>query len=449
MIKEEIRSGELLQGTPARLQNRPAAFRKLKMLLVLPLLVLPFLTMAFWALGGGKNTSNGPTGAGTQQGLNLDLPSAHLKDDKNEDKLTYYEKAQKQEGKNQVGQKDSVFKLQDSVGDDNELDNVLANSPSKYTPVPKGPYTGLNTSPVHAEGYKDPTEDKIRDRLRQLEYEINKPQPTPFTTHERVNTGSETPESGSDVERMEAMMKELQEKGASDPEMAKLEGMLDKILDIQHPTRVNERLKERSLQLKTAAFPVLTTDGKANTSLLTSDTTSKRKALKNGFYGCNDSKQSEGVQNAVEAVVHQTQTIVSGSNVKLRLQNDIYVNGTLIPRGNFLSGLASLDGERLHIEVSSIRFNNSIFPVKLGVYDLDGQAGVNIPGALARDVARQSADNSVQNVELGTLSPSLAAQATAAGINTAKSLLTRKLKLVRVTIKAGYKVLLWNKDANQ
>ncbi len=50
-----------------------------KFLLVLPLLAIPFLTMAFWALGGGKGKEkmavNGP-------GLNLDLHDARLKEDK-------------------------------------------------------------------------------------------------------------------------------------------------------------------------------------------------------------------------------------------------------------------------------------------------------------------------------------------------------------------------------
>lgn len=80
---------------------------------------------------------------------------------------------------------------------------------------------------------------------------------------------------------------------------------------------------------------------------------------------------------------------------------------------------------------------------------MDGLAGIHIPGAITRDVAKQSADNSLQMMELTTLDPSLKAQATAAGINTAKSLLSRKVKLVKVMVKAGYKVLLKDKSTQQ
>jgi conjugative transposon TraM protein len=203
------------------------------------------------------------------------------------------------------------------------------------------------------------------------------------------------------------------------------------------------------MRQKTNAFPVYSKLSKGSSTLLTSDTEGKGAVVPNGFYSLNEQSAEGQRQNAVEAVVHETETLVDGSIVKLRLVNDIYVNGNLIPKGNFLFGQASLGGERLTIEINSIRYNNSIFPVQLEVYDLDGLAGIHVPGAITRDVAKQSADNSLQSLELTSLNPSLAAQATSAGVNTARSLLSRRVKLVKVTVKANYKVLLWNKGGNQ
>ena len=42
------------------MENKHSAkfLRQRKMLLVLPLMVIPFITMAFWALGGGKVTAD-------------------------------------------------------------------------------------------------------------------------------------------------------------------------------------------------------------------------------------------------------------------------------------------------------------------------------------------------------------------------------------------------------
>jgi conjugative transposon TraM protein len=447
MISESARNSERINANSDPSQKPD--LRKFKMLLVFPLLLLPFLTLAFWALGGGKGVTDKNKMAATKEGLNLDLPSANIKDDGNEDKLSFYEKAKQQEEKSKDAmQTDSLFKLRDSVSDPNKLDDIVAHSPSKYDPSPKDPSTGLNTSPIHSEKYKDATEDKIMERVKQLQQEINKPQTNPGTDS-NVSLPNENVDMGSDVDRLEGMMKMMQDKKEGDPEMQKLEGMLDKILDIQHPDRVKERLKEKSMQQKTNAFPVLAISNSVNSSLLTSDTNGKEKKVRNGFYGLHGQTDRSETQNAVEAVVNETQTLVSGSVVKLRLLNDVYINGTLIPKDNFLFGTASVEGERLNIDITTIRYNNSIFPVKLTVYDLDGIAGINVPGAITRDVAKQSADNSLQSLELATMNSSLAGQATTAGINAAKSLLSKKVKLVKVVVKAGYKVLLWNQSEDK
>jgi hypothetical protein len=61
--------------------------RKQKALLVLPLVVIPFLTMAFWAMGGGKGEDN--SSSVKPEGLNLLLPKPELSDDKDKTKLSF------------------------------------------------------------------------------------------------------------------------------------------------------------------------------------------------------------------------------------------------------------------------------------------------------------------------------------------------------------------------
>lgn len=80
---------------------------------------------------------------------------------------------------------------------------------------------------------------------------------------------------------------------------------------------------------------------------------------------------------------------------------------------------------------------------------MDGLDGVYIPGAITRDVAKQSVDRSMQNIGLTSLDPSWQAQAAGAGIETAKSLFSKKVKLIKVTLKAGYQVLLRDEKQKQ
>ena len=217
----------------------------------------------------------------------------------------------------------------------------------------------------------------------------------------------------------------------SDPEMDQLNGTLEKILDIQHPDRVQDKLKEKSLTNKGQIFIVSTTPVKNNVSLL--DTSKSKVQTENRFYGIERDLETDK-QNTIEALIHQTQRLVNGAVVKMRLLNDVYLDGSLVKKGNFVFGIAELNDERLEINITSIRNNNSLFPVKLEVFDMDGLPGIYIPGAISRDVAKQSTDNGLQLLELTSIDPSFKAQAAATGINAAKSLLSKKVKQVKVLV---------------
>lgn len=239
-----------------------------------------------------------------------------------------------------------------------------------------------------------------------------------------------------------------------DPELKELSGMLDKIIQIQNPEMVAEKIKEQSETSKGQVFAVRQSFSADPVSLLSvnpgedSTETDPLKSIpfeQNGFFGL-DETVSPADQNAIPAVIAQTQTVVSGSTVKLRLTQDVYIAGVLIPKESFVYGIATLNNERLVIRIESVRYENNLFPVKLSVYDLDGIAGIHIPGAIARDVAKQSLSQDIQGISIGTLDPSLGAQAASAGIQTAKTLMGRKTRLLQVTVKAGYQVLL--KDGN-
>ena len=95
------------------------------------------------------------------------------------------------------------------------------------------------------------------------------------------------------------------------------------------------------------------------------DTGKKNPDKESAFFGLSDESSLSDNDNAIEAVIHENQILVNGAVVKLRLLNDLYINGSLIPKGNFVFGIASLNAERLEVEINSIRYNQSLYPVKL------------------------------------------------------------------------------------
>ncbi len=424
--------------------------RQRKFFMVMPLLVLPFMTLMFWSLGGGK--MDHANAQDVKKGFNMQLPGANLKDDKPLDKLSYYEKAASDSLKlEQQIKNDPYYKM--------PLDTDTITSHFMDTSMSGIKYSGsgkrVNTKT--GSGYTDPNEAKVYRKLAQLNEAMNNVA-IPQANIDENNTPNRTTNASvnsSDVDRLEQMMNAMNQKNGDDPEMQQLNSMLERILDIQHPDRVQEQIRKASETRKGQVFAVSAKTQPNPVSLLENGGSNYIKSdtgfsfpSQNGFFSLDD-VLSDVSQNAIEAVIHETQTLVNGSTVKLRLVNDIYINGVLIPKNNFVFGTTQLNGERLGIKISSIRYRNSLFPVELQVYDIDGMDGIYIPGAITRDVAKESADRSIQGIGYTSLDPSIGAQAASAGIEAAKTLFSKKVKLIKVTVKAGYQVLLHDEKQKQ
>ena len=411
--------------------------RQRKMMVILPLLILPFLTMAFWALGGGQNSGEGDQ-LKKQAGLNIQLPDALLKEDENENKLSFYKEADA----------DSLKRREIQLNDPAYINSIDTNVESlsfrtnSYDPLPPEENHSNTSYKIQA----DNDEQRIYSKINEINQKINQPDKTassyPIPENKMQQDESEG-QFSNEVDRLHGMMQLMSSPETEDPEMVQLNNTLDKILDIQNPQRVSNRLKEKSIQNKDQVFIVRKNQPNQHISLL--DTSKIKRTPVNSFYSLEDNVDQED-QNAIEAVIHETQTLMSGSVVKCRLMDDIYVNGTLIPRGNFIFGIAELHDDRLEISITSIRIRQSVYPINLEVFDMDGLPGIYIPGAISRDVAKQATDNGLQSMDFLTMDPSLKAQATATGINAAKSFFSKKAKQVKVMVKAGYKILLRGKN---
>jgi conjugative transposon TraM protein len=412
--------------------------KKRKMLLILPILTLPFITMLFWTLGGGKG-STGDFVTMDKQGVNIKLPDPKFKEDSALDKMSYYDQAAidslkfQDQIKNDPNYSSSVF-LKDSLAayDEASLD------PSIFS---KGK-TALNTA-----SFKNQNEQMVYQKLKALESAIANP-PKSFDNEQDMRefeNGNASDDVSEDMKNLQRMISAVNTPAEPDPELKQLGGMLENILDIQHPERIQEKLRQSSIAQKGKIFAVNKKLDQDRVTSLRGNTDSKPSEAKtNSFYSLDEAAASDEIQNAVEAVIHETQSVVNGSVVKLRLTTDVYINGSLIPRNSFVFGTASLKGERLEIKINAVKFKNSIFPVELSVYDMDGIDGIYIPGAISRDVAKTSVDRSLQNLGIEGLNDSWGVQAAGMGVEAAKTLLSKKAKLIKVVVKAGYQVLLYD-----
>ncbi|MBT1705545.1 conjugative transposon protein TraM, partial [Chryseosolibacter indicus] len=164
------------------------------------------------------------------------------------------------------------------------------------------------------------------------------------------------------------------------------------------------------------------------------------------FLGLNESNTHDQ-GNTIQAVVSHLQTLQTGATVKIKILDDVYLNGKLIEAGDFVFGECDLQNDRLHIKVNSILVKNSIFTVSLTAFDLDGQEGIYIPGSIANDASKQATANAMQDLQLLSADPSIGAQAASAGIQTAKTLIGKRTRTVKVQVESGYKLFLKDKNS--
>lgn len=163
----------------------------------------------------------------------------------------------------------------------------------------------------------------------------------------------------------------------------------------------------------------------------------------------NTSVGSSGIvnKNTIAAVVANNQSVTDGESVKLRTTEPMWVGSRLIPRNTVIVGSARVQGERLEIEISSIECDGSIYDVKLQVYDSDGQEGINIPNSMESDALHEIGANmgstmgSSINISTNT-GAQIASDVGRGLINGVSQYLNKKLRTVKVHLKAGYHVML-------
>jgi conjugative transposon TraM protein len=401
-----------------------------RFLVVVPLIILPFVLMGFWAMGGGQGAKT-PDDAQVK-GFNTSLPGADNHADSTMDKMGFYDQAQQDSVRKAGADEHDPYSRPDSNGNNYGMAPVLA------APAPGSPGHDLTSGT----GSADPTEARLQQKLAVLNAALNSRPQQPELPRNQSAGGASASVNSADIDRLENMMNAVQNSGGSDPEMAQLNGMLNQILDIQHPERVQSRLREASAKAQGQVFPVSAVNKKDPVTLLDSQRFGALAPQSNGFFSMNEAAAIPAIQNTIEAATCESQTLVSGAIIKLKLLNDVFVNGQLIPRNTFVFGAVNISGERMMVNVSSLRYGNAIFPVSLTVCDLDGLDGIHIPGAIGRDVAKESSGDALQNIGMSNVDPSISMQAMDMGLQAAKGLIGKKIRLVKVYVKAGYQILL-------
>ena len=154
--------------------------------------------------------------------------------------------------------------------------------------------------------------------------------------------------------------------------------------------------------------------------------------------------------NTIAACISENQTIEQGGRVRLRLLQPLQAGSITVPENSLVTGAAVIQGERLDILISSIEYAGNIIPVQLATYDIDGQKGIFVPGSETRNAAKDAAGTVSESMGNSVSFARSAGQQvvmdlTRGVMQGGTRLIAGRVRAVKVTLKAGYKVLLVTK----
>jgi hypothetical protein len=150
------------------------------------------------------------------------------------------------------------------------------------------------------------------------------------------------------------------------------------------------------------------------------------------FASAPKSNKSINIQNSdseIYVVVNGTQTVKKNYRLKMRLLNDVNINGKSFPKNTEIYGFVSFKPNRAIIAITNINHQ----PVKLKAYDLqDGSEGIYIENSFQDEARQEVVEDVVDDINISGVPQ----------ISGIKKIFQRTNKNVKVAIVDNYKLIL-------
>lgn len=163
--------------------------------------------------------------------------------------------------------------------------------------------------------------------------------------------------------------------------------------------------------------------------------------------------QRDVVRNSIRAVVMETKTIAADGSVKLRLEEAAMIGVQIVPKGTEMEASAKFQGNRLQLKISSLEVNGHVLAVEIIAYDLNGQLGLYVPRSdemnAAGEIAANMSQSSGMNISMSrSAGQQVVGDLTRGLVQGVSGYFSKKIRMTKVTLKAGHQVLLVTKKNN-
>ena len=175
------------------------------------------------------------------------------------------------------------------------------------------------------------------------------------------------------------------------------------------------------------------------------------KKVKDSSKYFNTLSENDKESNLIKAIIDENIKAADGSRVRLRLLDDVEINGTTLPKGTYLyASLSGFGNQRVKGKVESVMINDNILKIDLSIYDTDGLEGLYVPSSSFRETSKDVASAATQNnitmdgMSSGTSIAQWANTAVQNAYSKVSNAISKAIKKNKVKLKYGTQVYLVN-----
>lgn len=108
--------------------------------------------------------------------------------------------------------------------------------------------------------------------------------------------------------------------------------------------------------------------------------------------------ENEPEPRLIKAIIDENIKAADGSRVRLRLLDDVEINGTLLEKGSYMYAIMSGFGQqRVKGNVKSLMVEDELVKVNLTIYDTDGLEGLYVPQSSFRETGKDIASGAMSS----------------------------------------------------
>ena len=166
--------------------------------------------------------------------------------------------------------------------------------------------------------------------------------------------------------------------------------------------------------------------------------------------------ENEPEPNLIKAIIDEDVKAVDGSRVRLRLLDEVEINGVVLAKGSYMyATMSGFSQQRVKGTVKSLMVDDELLKVSLTLYDTDGMEGLYVPSSSFRETTKYIASGAMgsnMSINNGSYSNNVAQwgmQAIQNAYQQTTGAISKAIRKNKVKLKYGTFVYLVNSRENK